>query len=64
MKKAKYVIILISSGDSYFVEISKTNKITSTRDIGEATKMDYSDAEELIPLIELYSGHVAIAEPI
>lgn len=61
MAKARYIII--NSEDNYFVEINAINKIVFTKDKKEATTMDYSDTEELIPLIEQYSGHVAMAEP-
>lgn len=60
--KAQYVII--DSKDRYFKEISKLNNIIYADNIEDATKMDYSDVEELIPLIEHYSGCVAIAEPV
>lgn len=62
MKKAEYVII--NYDEEYFVEISKQNKIVFTKNINEATKLGYSDAEELIPLIEHYTGSVAIAEQV
>lgn len=62
LRKAQYVII--DSKDRYFKEISKLNKIVYADSIEEATKMDFSDTEELIPLIEHYTGCVAVAEPI
>lgn len=62
MKKAQYVIV--DSHERFFKEITKQNKILFTKDREQATQMDYSDAEELIPLIELYSGCVAVVETV
>lgn len=62
MKKAKYRIV--DSQERYFVKISEQNKIIFTKNADEAAKMDYSETEDIIPLIEQYSGHVATAEPV
>lgn len=60
MKKAKYIIV--NSEGKYFVKISEQNKIVFTQNKREATEMYYSDTQDLIPIIELYDGHIAIAE--
>lgn len=62
MEKAKYIII--NSEDNYFVKINEMNKIVFTKNEQEATQVTYDESQELIPLIELYSGHVAQAEPV
>jgi hypothetical protein len=61
-RKAQYVIV--DSKGRYFKEISKLNKIVYADNMEEATKMDFSDTEELLPLIEHYTGCVAVAEPV
>lgn len=62
MNKCKYVIV--DSNGRYYLEISKKAYIVFTYDIDEATKMEYAEAEELIPIIEQLTGFVAVAEPI
>lgn len=62
MKKAKYIIV--NSKDEYFVEINKLNEIVFTKDKDKATQVEFSDTEDLIPLIELYSGKTSIIEEV
>lgn len=62
LRKAQYIIV--DSKGRYFKEISKQNKIVYADSVEEATKMDFSDTEELLPLIEHYTGCVAVAESI
>lgn len=52
MKKMYYAINSYGNTDKYFVEISKTNKIIFTDKMCEATKVNYEDGMDLIPLIE------------
>ena len=60
MEKSKY--ILINSDNEYFVEISKVNKVMFTKDLAEATQVPHSDTQELIPIIEMYTGKTVISE--
>lgn len=62
MEKAEYVIV--NSDGEYFVKITKINTIMFTKRIGEATKLSYDEAQELVPIIELYSKIICIVEPV
>lgn len=58
--KAQYIII--NSEDKYFVKILENNSILFTDKKDEATKMDWNDSQELIPIIESKTGHICMAE--
>lgn len=60
--KAKYVII--NSEEKYFVKILRDNSILFTNVKEEATQIDWEETQDLIPIIELYDGHVCMAENI
>lgn len=60
MKKAKYVIM--NSDNEYFVKINKLNKAVFTNDKNKALEVEFSETENLIPIIELYNKTTVVAE--